>query len=366
MSMWDSFGLPAREGENGGVKDDNGEELDDITNDMPYADEPEKEQEEPVEGENLQEEEEEQEKEEEESPEEFEKEEEQPEEDDEFSYKGFIDHLAESGVIKYDTEKEYEDSEDGVLEIFKDNAKLALEEEIDQYGEDFKRLLEVARAGGSPREAFEEFQESRYGSMDINDPDTRLDLLREYYETTGLDEELIEQKLNDLEDAGEDFQKKEAQIAQKYMNKLDERRKEDYVNQIKLQKEEEEQQKAEAVNSLKEMIETTEELNGFTISRDMQKRLFNHITKPVTKDGKTQLMINRTDPKKQLFAAYLDMIDYDVNKLDKKAMSKATTEIRKTIMGFKPKTPKGSSTAAPRPTKRIPRGPWDSRREIED
>jgi hypothetical protein len=363
--MWDNFGLPSA---NKGARDEDGEELDDITNDMPYADEPE----ESIEKEVAPEEEEEEHDSDNDAADDTPDDDPEPEpeeefeEDGEFSFKPFVDSLAEKGVLKFDEDKEYEDSEEGLEEIFRDNARISLEEEINQYGEDFKRLLEVARNGGNPKDAFEEFQDNRYANVDIEDDSSREEFLREYYETLGMDEETIEDKLSTLEEAGESFVKKEAELAKRYMMKLDDRRKEDYVESIKNQKKEQEELRQEAFNTLKETINSTDELNGFALNKQMQKKLFEHITKPVTKDGKTQIMLNRADPHKQLFAAYLDMIDYDVNKLEQKAKSKATTEIRKAIMGFTPKAPKGTSVKSAKSTKRIPRGVWDSRRELED
>ena len=259
--------------------------------------------------------------------------EEEPEDEDKVTFKPFLAALSDHGAIEVEDLEALDDSEDGVLQAINLTVQKRVEAELGSLSPAAKRLIEIEKKGGDIREAFETLMGFDYADVDIDDAENQTELIKQYYQNIlGWEDEDIKEKLEQLDDAGETAKTKEAKLAQKQLVKHQEKEKAEYEKKIEESAKLREQEAKDRLNSLKKTIEETSELGGFKLDSKAQKALFEHITKPVDKKtGETQMMKNRKDVKRQLLAAYLDMLDYNLEDVEKKLKSKVTKGLKAAI-----------------------------------
>ena len=82
------------------------------------------------------------------------------------------------------------------------------------------------------------------------------------------------------------------------------------------------------LSSLKEDIESREEIAGFNLGKK-KKDFYDYITKPDRKTGKTRLVMDsEKDEDSQLKMAWLYYNKFDFTKIEKKARTKATSSLK--------------------------------------
>lgn len=272
-----------------------------------------------------------------------------------------MEALSEEGVLEIEDITKYEDSTDGLLKAIQDTAEKKVEATLGGLSPLAKKLIDIDRNGGDIREAFEILADVSYAEIDETDPDFQSDLIRDYYQFQEWDESEIKGKLEQLEEAGSDALAKEAKIAKKYLVKQQDKERAEYEKSVEDNKKQKETKQKETLESIKSLVFETEDLGGFKLTKKDREKLFEHITKPVDKKtGETQLARNRRDPVKQLLAAYLDMIDYNVEDVERKAATKATTKLKQAISRTTDIVAKGTKgkPVEDKVSTKIPEGPW--------
>ena len=93
--------------------------------------------------------------------------------------------------------------------------------------------------------------------------------------------------------------------------------------------EEKEKEYNNFLTSLKDDIETREEIAGFPISKKVKKDFYDYITKVDRKTGKTRLVsYSEADEDSQIKMAWLYYNKFDFSQVEKKARTKATSSLR--------------------------------------
>jgi hypothetical protein len=257
------------------------------------------------------------------------------ESNDDFSYKPLIERWAEKGLAEFD-EEEFKDedfSQDEVLDKIQERTlNKRFEKKLETYPEKLKKAIEWVENGGDIEQFYDYYyNNARYADIEMSAEDTELQkaILTDYLRNQGeTDEDRIKTKVEKYELSG--ILQDEASDALDKLKKLEAKQEEEQTKSQKAKAEEERLKQIEEMNTLKKTVMEAEDIAGFKITPKIKEQLWNHITKPVDKSGKTKLQINNETKgmKAKLLYAYLDMLDFDVTKLEKQVKSKVTSDLR--------------------------------------
>ena len=152
-------------------------------------------------------------------------------------------------------------------------------------------------------------------------------LVAELMRREGFSQEEIVSDIQDFVDGG-----LIAKRADRALAKLKSMQTKDRQNLLKSQEEAAKKQEEDYNNfltSLKDDIETREEIAGFPVSKKAKKDFYEYITKPDRKTGKTRLVMDsEADQDSQLKMAWLYYNKFDFSKVEKKARTKATSSLK--------------------------------------
>jgi len=260
---------------------------------------------------------------------------------DDFSYKPLVSHLSDKGILDYDEDK-YKDkdfSDDDTLEeVVRDTIESNYNKRKESFSDDLKKAIEWEENGGDINQFYDYFYNKiKYADLKFEGDDTELQkaVLKDYLRSQGeKDEARIDTRIERYELGG--ILEDEAIVALERLQEVEARHESETMSKQKRDTENRRLREAEDWNALKKNILDTEEIQGFKVTPKQREQLLNHITKAVTKDGKTQLQLNneKNGQKAQLLYAYLDMVNYDLSKLEKQVKNKVTSDLRKNLGKF--------------------------------
>lgn len=238
--------------------------------------------------------------------------------------------IGEDEVI--DEDRFYELQEQEIETEVSNRLQAWAEDELDA---DARAFIKFKREGGSTSDFFKVYSQNTdtFLDGDIEDPKFQEKVIRKQLESEEWDEEEIEDRLESLSDNG-----RMKKVAERYFNKMQEEAEEDKKNLLK----EAEQRKELALkneeafkSSIKETLETQEELNGFTLNDKDKKDLFNFLTrkekssgeKPVTGFQRKMAEVFQ-DRNKLVLLSKILYNDFDFSALEKKTTTKKVKEIK--------------------------------------
>lgn len=240
--------------------------------------------------------------------------------------------------LGYDSETEYDDTTEGLLAMTQDVGKQMAEDQLDNLFENFplvKNHLEYVLNGGNSQDFMQAYDPNLdYNKVTLEEDDSRSQkgILSDYFVTKGHDQEFINELLNDYEDTGKLYQKAEA--ARKALGKMQEQSRSQLVAQQQQQREQSQQQQQEFWNSVYETIDTTDDFAGISIPKREKSKFFDYVSKPVTKDGRTQRDLDHAESEieTKLAIDYLMYKGFDLSKfVDKKAKTQNAKSLRDRI-----------------------------------
>lgn len=243
------------------------------------------------------------------------------------------DHFVEKGIlVGYDPEALKDlDDEEAFETVINTTVDARINEYKDSIPEEARDFLTYLEAGGDPRRYVQAASRPDYSSLELKgNVENQKRILRDYYTLMDLDAAQISKKIERFIDRG--LLEDEAEEAQGALAKAQAKEKE-YM--LKQQQEQEKRQRAEYEKQMEEFksnVYSKKDIAGISVTPDQTKKLVDHMTKPVTKDGKSQWQVNlEKDPDVQLKLAYLDMIGWDFSKLQKQAETKATKSLKEKL-----------------------------------
>lgn len=274
----------------------------------------------------------------------------QPIEDEpeDVSFEPLAAHLVELNILSGNPEKEYEDSIDGLVELINDTKENARNEFLESLAPDVREVIEFVQSGGAISDYLEMSREVDYSYYNMDDEEHQVALVREHMEVTGMDEADIEDYIKDLEDSN--LLKKNAEKAKKYLEKRAEERKANFIEEQKRYQEDRERELEEEYEKLSSTV-LSGKLGDFEIPSTERKKFLDYITKPVTKDGKTQYQLddNQDD---RIKAAYFKFKNFSFKDVEAKSKTKAVQEIHRTMSRYKDTMANISSNINNEPTKK--------------
>jgi hypothetical protein len=260
-----------------------------------------------------------------------EKQEEADTEEEELSQIGVLaNHLKEEGVIEFDDE-EFEDSEDGLAKV----VKKQIEKGVSEYKENLdpvaQQFLEFIEDGGDPQHFTKAYATVDFSRIDNNNlkgkSDLQKQIVAELMRREGYNREEIVDEIQDLLNGNV-----LAGRANRSLRKLQGIQKKERAQLLETQKKQAviKQEKQETfLTELKENIDGKEDIAGFPISKKQKKAFYEYITKPDRKTGKTKLVMDsEADKDSQLKMAWLYFNNFDFGKVEKKARTKAASNLR--------------------------------------
>ena len=240
--------------------------------------------------------------------------------------------------LGYDTEEEYDDTTEGLLQLTQDVGKQMAEQQLDELFENFplvKNHLEYVLNGGDSQNFMQAYDPNLdYNKVDISEDDTRSQkaILSDYFSTKGHDSDFINELLEDYEDTGKLYQKAEA--AKKSLAGMQAEQRQKLVQEQKAQKEQTAKQQEEFWGGVQKTISEADNLAGLSITQRDKGKFFDYISKPVTKDGYTQrdLDHNEAEMDVKLAIDYLMYKGFNLNDvINKKARTKNARSLRDKI-----------------------------------
>lgn len=252
--------------------------------------------------------------------------------EDEPSFTPFINHLVEKNIL-YKTDKQYQDSEEGFEEAFKDTINAMWEDKLAGLSDKAKKLLEYDLEGLNIENYTQTVDFSRLDYTDIN---TQRDLVLDALIAQDYTEEEAEEQMSRYEDTG--LLEAEARRAGKFLDRL---QKEDLARKeaedrakIQAKKDAEVRQQEE----LKREILGTRKLGNFDVSEKDAQDLYDYMTKPV-RNGKTQSELDDTKENRFLLAL-LRMKKFDTSALERKAETKVVKSLKDNLNRYQDKNAK--------------------------
>ena len=246
-----------------------------------------------------------------------------------------------SDVLVIDDEKEYEPNTEGLKALIKDTAEKASKDALnslkENLGEKEKVVLDVLSKGGSLDEALNFIDQVDYTDIPLQDSKgtdlerNQLNLVADWMKIQGFEQEDIDEKLDDLKSTGLLY--KEAKLAQKKLVEWQEKEVVKFTEEKEKQRQvAEEQVKAEQI-AFKNKVTSLKEVAGFKISSKQAEELYDYITKPVNKEGKTKFALEDTEENRLLYA-YFAMIGFDKEKLSKEITTKKVIKLKEALSNY--------------------------------
>jgi hypothetical protein len=241
--------------------------------------------------------------------------------------------LREEGIVDY-TDEDFEDSEEGLAKVVENQIKKGIEKYKDSLDPTSKEFINYVEQGGDPQHFVRAHSDVDFNRIDKNsiekNENMQKQLVAELMRREGYSQEEIIDEVQDLLDGGV-----LAKRASRSLTKLQKHQQTERANLVKEQQkanEQKEVQYKEFLTNLETDITKREEIAGFPISKKQKKDFYEYITKTDRKTGKTKLVADsEKDPDAQLKMAWLYFNNFDFSKVEKKARTKATSSLRKSL-----------------------------------
>lgn len=258
----------------------------------------------------------------------------------------FYSYLSEEGLVIPLEEGKKVESEDDFKSVIQNTINTGIENYKTSKPEDVQKFIEFVDNGGDPRMFHKLYYEQRsWKDIDPSKEPNQELVIREAYAQAGWDQEDIDAEIQDKKDLG-----KLGSLAEKLHKKLIAEEDDNKQSLLEAQKEYRKTQEAKANKEweeFKDNLYKKEELNGFKLTKKLKDDLWDYITKPDKKSGKTKLQAhNETNTDSQFLYAYLAMNNWDMSKLEKQVKTKVTSELAaklKNTTDSRSKVSKGAS-----------------------
>lgn len=244
-----------------------------------------------------------------------------------------MESLVEKGILTQDEDKEgYTPDEEGLSELIEDTIKLKVKEELSirysKLGEEEAKLVKYLEEGGK-LQTYLSVSEVDYENVNMENEINQKMMITQFLRSQDFTDEEIEEELDSIEELG--LLEKRAKSAQAKMLKWQKEQKEQLFEEQKKLKEEREKARQEAAKTFRTTVLSKDEVKGFKLSKNEREQLYDYITKPVDKSGKSQFQIDQNDVDSVIANAYLLMKKFNFDKVKQEAEKKAIVKIKQNL-----------------------------------
>jgi len=219
--------------------------------------------------------------------------------------------------------------------------------------DDAKAFIKFKTEGGSTQEFFNVYMKSNElpTDGDIEDEDYQDDIIRYQLREEGWDKDEIEDRLAYLTDQG-----RKQKVAEKYAEKLkekDQKTKQSLLKNAEAQKQAVKQNEENFKNNLKKVLDDTEDISGFKISKEDKSKILNFLTKKDQKISDTKSVTGFQkkiaevfqDTNKMILLAKLVQSDFDMSDFEKQVKTKTTRKVKSNLEQRKSLRPNNSGSS---------------------
>jgi hypothetical protein len=237
-------------------------------------------------------------------------------------------------ALGYELENEYEDSEEGLVELTKDIAQNIAEDQLQELFGQYPLLqqhMEFLLAGGESEKFFEAYNpNSDYATFEISKDDLRSQkgFVAEYFRNKGHDEEFVKEMIEEFEDSGKLYVK--ALVAQKHLAAVQEKTREQLIIDQKRQQAEAAAQQEEFWEEVASTISSGNEFAGIRFPDREKAKFFEYISEPKDQAGRTQRDVDYANADLEVKLA-IDYLMYKGMNLSDIIQTKAKTESVKSL-----------------------------------
>lgn len=263
-------------------------------------------------------------------------------------FKVFTKDLYNDGALDFDdSDEEFEESKEGISKLVKKTVANRINNFVENLPEDFKTLLEFVENGGKPKDFIKTYYEANsWEDLDIENEDNQKLIVAESLRLAGETEEDITDMVTEWYDNG--TLQKRAKSGQAKLIKYTESQKVKIVEEQRLQAETLKKAEEKKWNDMKTELMSKEEVMGFKLTPKVREKLWEFVTIPDRKTGKTgyQEAIESKKDAQWLFA-YQAMNNFDKSKLEVQTRTKVSKEFGNLLSNYaktsKEKIAKGST-----------------------
>ncbi len=273
------------------------------------------------------------------------------EEEGENEFSIFAKMLAEKELLDIN-EEEFEASEEGLMNAFASTIEARVKEEIDMFQRSLpsegKELLRHMMEGGSIADFKESYGTPDYENISIEENENNQKwIIAEFMRLRGDSAAEIQETIEDYADLGK--LEKQAEKAKERLAFYAKRQKENLAIKREEEKKAKEQQRQEVLTNISSLVEESEEIKGFPLTRKAKKDLLTYMTEPTVKiDGPqgpqyvTQYQADEMKASQNLedfvLKAYLRMTNYSLDPVKKKSESNLSSKLREQLQHSKSRT----------------------------
>ena len=278
------------------------------------------------------------------SEEDFEDSEEEIDDEDKTAYQILMEDLVEKGVLYADEDKEYDIDEDGIEELLEDtvNARVG---SLFQENEDLAMLYDVVQNGGSIQDVMEIYGEVNYSELDMSDAGTQEQVVIDYYTAKGISEDRIARIIDSSKDDGTFGN--EVQEAYSALVNSQRAQMQEYLEGLEQNKIDEQEYAMEQMVTLRQTINSIEEIQGFKMDKRTKDDFFNYMTQP-TRNGMTRLQEDAQDYDKQLVMAFMYYTNFNSEDLQRRATTDVSDKLSKALKSQKDANIRSGSSGSKR------------------
>ncbi len=259
---------------------------------------------------------------------------------EEFSFKPLITYLGEKGIIDLEDGEidKLTDDEDALEQVVGKTITKNINEGINDWKESYipevQELLKFVELGGNPKDFYDVYYgNTSFETLKVDNEENQKFVIKQGLKLSGWEDAEIEEELKDYEDLGKLESK-----SQTHLKKLQIYEKSQKENLIKAQ--EANTQKRNEDNkkywdTLKDELVKKEDIQGFKVSTKEKEKMWDFMSTPDRKTGKTKLQEhNETNKDAQWLYTYLAMNNWDISKLERDVKTKVTSDLRKNLGKF--------------------------------
>jgi hypothetical protein len=264
--------------------------------------------------------------------------------EDKTPYQILMEDLVEKGVLFADEDKEYDVSEDGIEELLDDtvNARIG---SLFEENEELAMLYDVVQNGGSIQDVMQIYGEVNYSELDMSDADTQEQVVIDYYTAKGLSEDRISRLIDGSKDDGTFGN--EVQEAYSALVNSQRAQMQEYLDDLQQQRIDEQEYAREQMVTLRQTINSIEEIQGFKMDKRTRDDFFSYMTQP-TRNGMTRLQEDAQDYEKQLVMAFMYYTNFNSEDMQRRATTNVSEKLSKALKSQKDSNIRSGSSGSKR------------------